>query len=82
MENKTLEGRLDLLILAQLISNENKSIGKHEEELQLLGSLPKQPRELAERIQWLLSKVSSSQAKIMKYERESSVLQKMLQNEK
>lgn len=82
IENKTLEGRLDLLILSQLISNENKSIGKYEQELQLLGSLPKQPRDLTERIQWLLNKVSSSQSKIMMYERESSVLQKMLRNEK
>lgn len=82
IENKTLEGRLDLLILSLLISNENKSISKHEEELQLLGSLPKQPRDLVDRIQWLLNKVSTSQSKIMKYERESSVLQKMLQNEK
>lgn len=82
IENKTLEGRLDLLILAQLISNENKSIGKCEEELQLLGSLPKQPRELIPRIEWLLNKVCNSQARITRYEHESSVLQKGLQSEK
>lgn len=82
IENKTLEGRLDLLILAQLISNENKSIGKYEEELQLLGSLPKQPRELIPRIEWLLNKVRNSQARITRYEHESSVLQKGLQSAK
>lgn len=82
VENKTLEGRLDLLILAQLMSIENKSIGKYEEELQLLGSLPRQPRDLASRIEWLLHKVRSSQSKVMQYEQESTVLQKMLQNEK
>lgn len=82
IENKTLECRLDLLILAQLISNENKSIGKYEEELQLLGSLPKQPRELIPRIEWLLNKARNSQAKITRYEHESSVLQRGLQSEK
>ncbi|KAL4986644.1 RNA12 protein-domain-containing protein [Aspergillus falconensis] len=78
-ENKTLSSRLDLEILSQLISKENKSIGSYEEELLLLGKLPKQPRELAGRIQWLLQKVYSSQNKIAKYEAESAALQKVLQ---
>lgn len=82
VENKTLEGRLDLLILGQLISSENKGISKYEEELQLLGSLPKHPRELTSRIEWLLAKIQGSQAKVLKYEHDSSVLQKMLQSEK
>ncbi|KAJ5984364.1 hypothetical protein N7481_006463 [Penicillium waksmanii] len=81
-ENKTLEGRLDLLILGQLISSENKGISKYEEELQLLGSLPKHPWELNSRIQWLLEKIQGSQAKVLKYERDSAILQKMLQSEK
>ncbi|OJK03285.1 hypothetical protein ASPACDRAFT_50635 [Aspergillus aculeatus ATCC 16872] len=63
-ENKTLSSRLDLEILKQLISVENKSISKYEEELQLLGTLPKQPWELASRIKWLLGKVYSSQNKV------------------
>ncbi|KAJ5539231.1 hypothetical protein N7513_007563 [Penicillium frequentans] len=82
IENKTLEGRLDLLILGELISNENKSIGKYEEELALLGSLPKYPWELTSRIEWLLSKVHGSQSKILRYEKESAKLQKLLQSEK
>ncbi|KAJ6096732.1 hypothetical protein N7486_007478 [Penicillium sp. IBT 16267x] len=81
IENKTLEGRQDLLILSALISSENKSIGKYEEELALLGSLPKQPWELTSRIEWLLSKVHGSQSKILRYEKESAKLQKMLQSE-
>lgn len=81
VENKTLEGRLDLMILAQLISNENAGISKYEQELQLLGSLPKQPWELVPRIEWLLRKVSGSQSKIQQYERESAFLQKMLQSQ-
>ncbi|GES66653.1 RNA12 protein [Aspergillus terreus] len=77
-ENKTLSSRLDLEILSQLIAKENKSIGKHEEELRLLGGLPKQPYELRWRIQWLLDKVYKSQNKIRQYESESAVLQKVL----
>ncbi|PYH88084.1 cytochrome P450 [Aspergillus ellipticus CBS 707.79] len=69
-ENKTLSSRLDLDILKQLTSDENKSIGKYEQELQLLGSLPKQPWELADRIRWLLQKVSSAQNKVSRYEQE------------
>lgn len=77
-ENKTLSSRLDLSILAQLMSKESSSIGKYEEELSVLGSLPKQPRELTTRIQWLLDKLYNSQDKIQKYEYESSILQKIL----
>ncbi|KAB8241422.1 mitochondrial escape protein 2 [Aspergillus flavus] len=77
-ENKTLSSRLDLEILSRLISKENKSIGKYEEELRLLGSLPKQPRELTSRIQWLLQKVYNSQNKISRYETESAFLQMIL----
>lgn len=81
-ENKTLSNRLELEILSQLISKENRSIGSLEEELLLLGKLPKQPRELTGRIQWLLHKVYSSQSKIEKYEAESAALQKALQSQR
>lgn len=81
VENKTLQGRLDLLVLSQLISNENSSIKKYEEELQVLGSLPKYPWELTSRIEWLLRKIYGSQAKIIKYEGESAALSKGLQKE-
>ncbi|RAL10746.1 putative RNA12 protein [Aspergillus homomorphus CBS 101889] len=77
-ENKTLSSRLDLDVIKQLISVENKSISKYEEELQLLGTLPKQPWELASRIKWLLDKIYNSQNKVSKYERESAILQKIL----
>ncbi|CAG7931783.1 unnamed protein product [Penicillium olsonii] len=81
VENKTLQGRLDLLILAQLIGNENSSIKKYEEELQVLGSLPKYPWELTSRIEWLLRKVHGAQAKVLKYESDSAALSKILQKE-
>lgn len=81
VENKTLQGRLDLLVLSQLIGNENATITKCEEELQVLGSLPKYPWELTSRIEWLLRKVYGSQSKILKYEGESATLSKALQKE-
>lgn len=81
VENKTLQGRLDMLILTQLMSNENSSISKYEQELQVLGSLPKYPWELTSRIEWLLRKIHGSQAKILQYESESAALSKVLQNE-
>ncbi|THC96132.1 hypothetical protein EYZ11_004406 [Aspergillus tanneri] len=79
--NTSLSSRLDLEILSQLIRRENQSIAKYEEELQLLGTLPKQPRELTYRIQWLLQKVYNSQNTISKYESESVTLRKVLQSE-
>lgn len=82
VDNKTLSSRLNLMTLAQLINTENKSIGQLEEELKLLGSLPKQPRELTSRIQWLLNKVYTSQSKICQYEDESASLQKVLRSER
>lgn len=82
IRNKTLEGRLDLLILGELISSENKNITKYEDELVKLGSLPKYPWELTSRIEWLLRKIHGGQSKIHRYERESASLQKVLQSEK
>lgn len=79
-ENKTLSSRLDLMILSKQISNENKDIEKLEEELRVIGSYPKQPRELSSRIQWLLQKVYNSQVKISQYEEQSARLQKVLEN--
>lgn len=79
-ENKTLSSRLDLMILSHQISCENKKIAKLEEELRLIGSFPKQPRELSSRIQWLLIKLQTSQAKISQHEEQSAALQRVLQH--
>lgn len=79
-ENKALSSRLDLSILSQLLKKENSAITKHEEELAVLGALPKQPRELHPRIYWLLEKIYKSQDKIGQYETESAVLQKNLKS--
>ena len=80
-EDRVLKSRLDLAILTLLIRNQTKNIGKYEEELQLLCSLPKQPWELSGRVKWLLAKLLESQTKLEKYEKECNGLKKILQVE-
>ena len=75
-----LRSRLDLRILTQLTSMENAKIGKYEEELQVLGSMPQTPREAEPRAKWLLGKLMASQQKVEKYEKEMAGLKKILQN--
>ncbi|PGH13757.1 hypothetical protein AJ79_03456 [Helicocarpus griseus UAMH5409] len=79
--DKVLSSQLSIDILKQLMAMESKNIQAYEGELQVLGSLPKQPGELAARIRWLLSKLSSSQARLEKYEKEVAPLRKVLEVE-
>jgi hypothetical protein len=76
-----LRSRLDLGILGELIKAENASIEKYENELRLLGELPRQPNELMPRIKWLLGKIASNQANIEMYELETGALKKILKEE-
>jgi hypothetical protein len=80
-EDSVLRSRLDLAILTELIKIESATIDKCENELRLLGKLPKTPGEVGPRIKWLLGKVGGSQAKVEKYESESALLKKVLQEE-
>jgi len=80
-QDKVLKARLDLAILSEQIKSENAGVAKYEDELKLLGKLPKQPWELSARTQWLLTKLQASQEKIEKYEAESSQLKKILTTE-
>lgn len=77
-EDTVLASRLELAILTEQIKAENASIAKTEDELHLLGELPKQPSELLSRTQWLLRRVQVSQAKIEGWEREVAVLKGVL----
>lgn len=81
VEDKVLTAKMDLALLEGSIGIENKSIDKYEQELHLLGELPKQPGELTHRLQWLLGKIASSQSKIEGYEKEAAVLKKILLSE-
>ncbi|KAH8812029.1 escape protein-like protein 2 [Xylogone sp. PMI_703] len=80
-EDNVLRSRLDLALLTELTKIENKSIDKYETELHMLGELPKQPREIASRIQYLLGKIMASQVKVEAWEKEMGVLKKVLTSE-
>lgn len=80
-EDKVLKSKLDLQILTDLIKIENASIEKYENELLLLSQLRSQPRQMTERVNWLLEKVAVSQRKVEGYEREGGVLKGVLKEE-
>ncbi|KAK5137062.1 hypothetical protein LTR08_001071 [Meristemomyces frigidus] len=81
VEDKVLAAKMDLALLVEAIGNENKSIDKYEQELHLLGELPKQPGELSHRLNWLLHKIEDSQIKIEDYEKQGAGLKKILLSE-
>lgn len=72
---------VDLAILTELAKIEAKTIDKVENELSLLGSLPRQPYETTARINYLLSKLQTSQGKIASFEKEMGSLKKTLSQE-
>jgi hypothetical protein len=80
-EDSVLRSRLDLGILSELIKAETVSIDKYENELKLLGELPRQPAEVVPRIRWLLGKIANSQANVERYELEGGTLKKVLKEE-
>ncbi|KAG9680438.1 hypothetical protein KCU95_g17656, partial [Aureobasidium melanogenum] len=80
-EDKVLQSRMDLAVLAEGIKAESQSIDKYEQELRLLGELPRQPAELTSRVNYLLSKIMASQAKVEAYEKQSGELKKILTSE-
>lgn len=77
-EDEVLKARMDLAIISQLISLENKNVEKFENELRTLAELPGAPGELKPRIHWCLGKVVGSQTKIQNLEAESAKLKKVL----
>ena len=80
-EDRVLKSRLDLAILTELSKIETKNIDKYETELNMLGSLPKQPREVGPRVQFLLGKLAASQVKIQAWEKEMAGLKTVLLSE-
>jgi len=80
-EDRALRAKLDLAILAELITIETKGIEKYEAELSLLGGLPGQPKMVRGRVQWLLEKLFAGQEKVKGYERESGILKGVLRRE-
>lgn len=80
-EDHVLKSRLDLAVLTELTKIETKNIDKYETELNMLGTLPKQPREVGPRVQFLLGKLSASQAKVEAWEKDMGALKKVLTTE-
>ncbi|KAK2038631.1 hypothetical protein LZ31DRAFT_507647 [Colletotrichum somersetense] len=81
LSDHVLRAKLDLATLKELTKVETKTIEKAENELALLGSLPKQPAQTGARISYLLDKLEGSQVKITKYEKEMAALKKVLKND-
>ncbi|KAJ4422859.1 mitochondrial escape protein 2 [Gnomoniopsis sp. IMI 355080] len=81
LKDRVLAAKMDLAVLTELSKVEGKTIDKVESELSLLASLPKQPYETTERINYLLAKLSTSQTKIRDFELEMAKLKKVLTQE-
>lgn len=81
LRDQVLKAKMDLDILTVISKAEAKSIDKVENELSLLGSLPRQTGETAGRITFLLGKLEASQNKISQWDREMSQLKKILNEE-
>lgn len=79
--DRVLAARLDAAALGEQVRVENAAIRAAVEELHLLGELPRIPRELGERVQWLMRKVQVGQRKIEQYEREAARLKLVLSSE-
>lgn len=80
-EDKVLNARMEVGLLADTVKGENGTIAKCEDELLLLGKLPKQPAEISPRIQYLLAKIEKSQRAIEEAEGETGRLKKVLQTD-
>ncbi|KAH7347775.1 RNA12 protein [Plectosphaerella cucumerina] len=77
-KDPVLRAKMDLAVLTELAKVEVKTIDKVENELALLGSLPKQPSQTGSRITYLLEKLEGSQKKITAFEKEMAALKKVL----
>ncbi|KAK3298047.1 RNA12 protein-domain-containing protein [Chaetomium fimeti] len=81
LNDAVVNARMDLALLTELAKIEAKIIDKAEGELSVLGSLPSQPYETTDRINYLLAKLQKSQQKIVAYEKEMAGLKKVLSEE-
>lgn len=80
-QDAALSAKMELAVLTELTKIEGKTIDKVENELAILGALPKQPSEAAGRVKYLLTKLQASQAKIDGFEKEMAGLKKVLSSE-
>ncbi|KAF0635146.1 hypothetical protein FPSE5266_11608 [Fusarium pseudograminearum] len=81
LQDRVLSAKMDYDTLNDACKAEARSIEKVENELALLGTMPRQPGETAGRITFLLRKLEASQAKIAKWDDEMIALKKLLSEE-
>ncbi|SMR62875.1 unnamed protein product [Zymoseptoria tritici ST99CH_3D1] len=81
VQDNVLRAKMELVLLGEAIAGENSAIDKLEQELHLLSELPKQPRELIDRVQWLVGKIAKGQKNIEGLERESAEMKRILETE-
>ncbi|KAL6919637.1 hypothetical protein ACHAP8_002585 [Fusarium lateritium] len=81
LHDRVLRAKMDYDTLNDSSKAEARSIEKVENELALLGTMPRQPGETAGRITFLLRKLEDSQAKIAKWDKEMTALKKVLSEE-
>ena len=79
--DRVLCAKMDLAVLNEHAKIEAKGIDSAENELALLGSLPRQTGESAGRIQYLLTKLDVGQRKIVQLEKEIAERKKILNEE-
>ena len=81
VRDRVLKARMDLSTLSEMSKVETKNIAAVEQELSVLGTLPKQTNETAGRVTYLLAKLDASQRKIAELDREMAALKKVLNEE-
>ncbi|KAK5998028.1 Mitochondrial escape protein 2 [Cladobotryum mycophilum] len=81
LQDRVLRAKMDLALMNEVIKVEAKSIEALENELQLLGRLPRHTGETAGRVMYLLGKLDVGQGKIDKLERDIVGLKKILNEE-
>lgn len=81
VRDRVLRAKLDLAMLNELSKIETKNIETVENELMLLGGLPKQPGEVAGRVTYLLTKLNTSHQKIAQLDQDMGGLKKILSEE-
>ncbi|CAI6098510.1 hypothetical protein V2G26_001122 [Clonostachys chloroleuca] len=81
LNDTVLRAKMELASLTEMSKFEAKTIETAENELSLLGHLPKQTRETSLRVSYLLKKLESSQQKITDLEREMGELKQILRQE-
>lgn len=81
VQDSVLRAKMDLAVLNEAAKSEAKTITAVENELSLLGSLPKQTSETAGRVTYLLKKLDASQKHITDLEKDMSEQKKILNKE-